>query len=90
MRGGERRGIQPRAVRVPTGLGEVIDDLKNTAPPPFYVLNTSLSVCRFQNEIVKGKQRVEPDRQAQVWESWSLVRATGEDPGLGWGSGILF
>lgn len=38
MCGGERRGIQPSAVRVPTGLGEVIDDLKNTAPPPAFCL----------------------------------------------------
>lgn len=46
MRGGERWGIQPSAVRVPTGLGEVIDDLKNTVspPPPSFL---SFSLCFY-------------------------------------------
>lgn len=81
MRGGERWGIQPSAVRVPTGLGEVIDDLKNTVSPPpafclspcvsmFYVLSTSLSACHFQNKIVKEMQRVEPDRLSLIQLAW--------------------
>lgn len=63
-------------VRVPTGLG--VDDLKNTAPPfclspcvsMFYVLSIPLSVCHFENKIVKAKQRVEPDRLSLIQLAW--------------------